>query len=323
MRQKLKIHFDSPIQNLNEKSFLYKRIILQKKKLPILNQEKSISYSRPFHLQPSLDRNYPLAKSQNDIMPKNDFKQGIVWLKDEYFKIPKLILPQKVNIIKSPLSERNISFFKTRKRLKINNDTFNLTKGDLPLFKKFEQKRDLNEVLGLKKEGSELNIYFNKKREIDFDKYIQKLGVLKFLDERILKLVRVGKVQTRTHFSYKKLKGDNPKVKSPKKVIFSRYLNKKFFEPKIKIKNYVNKSYDYLLSKKKFGKKKKDTEAREEKIETIRNRRVSLVQKEIDKYDEVFKDINWKIQNFYEKKRKEFEKIVEDEFPIQINNMKT
>jgi hypothetical protein len=317
MRQKFKMHFDSPIQNLNEKSFLYKRIILQKKKLPILNHEKSISYSKPFHIYTPLDKNYSLAKSQNDI------KQGIVWYKNDYFKVPKLILPQQIKMIKSPLSERNLHLSKSHKKLKINNDTFNLTKGDLPIFQKFEQKRDLNEVLGLKKEGSELNIYFNKKREIDFDKYIQKLGVLKFLDERILKLVRVGKVQTRTHFSYKKLKGDNPKVKSPKKVIFSRYLNKKFFEQKIKIKNYVNKSYDNLLSKKKFGKKKKDTEAREEKIETIRNRRVSLVQKEIDKYDEVFKDINWKIQNFYEKKRKEFEKIVEDEFPIQINNMKT
>ena len=99
-------------------------------------------------------------------------------------------------------------------------------------------------------------------------------------------------------------------------------MNKKFFEPKSHIKNYINKSYDNLLSRKKLGKKKKINEEREEKIDTIRNRRISLVQKEINKYDEVFKEINWKMQNFYEKKRKEFEKIVEDEFPIKVN-MKT
>ena len=322
MRQKFKQHFDSPIQNLNEKSFLYKRIILQKKKLPILNHEKSISYSKPFHIYTPLDKNYSLAKSQNDITPNNDFKQGIVWFKNDYFKVPKLILSQQIKMIKSPLSERNLHLSKSHKKLKINNDTFNLTKGDLPIFQKFEQKRDLNEVLGLKKEGSELNIYFNKKREIDFDKYIQKLGVLKFLDERILKLVRVGKVENRSNFSYKKFRGGNSKIKSPKKIIISRYMNKKFFEPKNHVKNYINKSYDNLLSRKKLGKKKKINEEREEKIDTIRNRRISLVQKEINKYDEVFKEINWKMQNFYEKKRKEFEKIVEDEFPIKVN-MKT
>ena len=322
MRQKLKPHFDFPIQNLNEKSFLYKRIILQKKKLPILNHEKSISYSKPFHLYTPLDKNHSLAKSQSDIMSNNDINKGIVWYKNDYFKVPKLILPQQIKKIKSPLSERNLHLSKSHKKLKINNDTFNLTKGDLPIFQKFEQKRDLNEVLGLKKERSELNIYFNKKREIDFDKYIQKLGVLKFLDERILKLVRVGKVENRSNFSYEKFKARNSKIKSPKKIIISRYMNKKFFEPKNHIKKYINKSYDNLLSKKKLGKKKKIIEESEEKIDEIRKRRISLIQKEINKYDEVFKDINWKMQNFYEKKRKEFEKIVEDEFPIKIN-MKT
>ena len=316
------MQIDSPIHNLNEKSFLYQKIILSKKKLPILKHEKSLSFSKPKNFHYSLDKNYPLSKSQNNIISKKDINKGIVWLKDEFFKVPKLILPRKIKMIKSPLSERNISFTKSHNSAKLNNDTFNLTKGELPFFKKFEIKRDINEVLGLKKERSEIDIYFNKRREIDFDKYIEKLGVLKYLDERILKMIRVGKVENKSGFSYKNIKKEESKANSVKKSIIPGYMNKKLYEPKNNMRYSINKSYDNLKTKKKFSKKYKKIEELEKKRDSIRLKRILIFQKQIDKFDNIFREITWKLKNFYEKKRKEFEKFVEDEYPIKID-MKT
>ena len=319
MRAKFLKKFFSPIHNINEKSFQYKSPIKSYKKLPILNHEKSLAFSRAlnFHLP---DNNYPLLKSKNNIIRNEENKQGIIWLKDEYLKIPKLILDKKINIIETPSSERKLHMTKSYKRLKINNSTFNITKGDdFPFFNKFEMQKDINEVLGLKKEKSDLNLFSYKKKEIDFDKYIQKMGVLKFLDEKILKLVRVGKVENKAYVPGKTFPKEKKKTNNKYKEIISRYLLSKKSWKKDNMKYSVNKSYDNILKKTNLLKTKKIFKERENKISEMMNRRISIVQKQINKYDEVYRKITDKMQNLYFKKRKEFEKIIEDESPIQYD----
>ena len=318
MRKKLLSKLDIPIHDINVQSFLNNNPIKYYRKLPMLNQEKINSYSRQLKANVQ-EKNKPLSESKSDSVAKKDIKKGIVWLKDEYFKIPKLIFSQKINI-NTPLSERKIQWPKAYTNMKLNNKTFHISKDDTPIFHKFEKRRDLNEVLGLKKERSMFNILNYKKKEIDFDSYMKKLGVLKFFDERILKLVRVGKIQNISNNPNKNKTKEQIKKHNKNKGIISRYMLKKKLENKNHFRYSVNRSYDFILNKKKLRKKNIIWEESDNKINSMRNKRVSIVQKQIKEYDEIFRKITYKLKHFYEQKRKEFEQIIEDEFPIKVDD---
>ena len=46
-------------------------------------------------------------------------------------------------------------------------------------------------------------------------------------------------------------------------------------------------------------------------------RKLILIQKEVKKFDNIFKNITKNMKNFYEKKKNEFEKFIEDECPVK------
>lgn len=318
MRAKFLNHIQSNIKdNNNEKSIQFNIETKSNHRFPLLNINKSNSYHRKliFHLPEKIE---PLSKSNNDKISKDDVKEGVAWYKSEYFKIPKLILSQKINKIKTPLSERKLSLTKSHDRRKYDKYYSSVIKGEFPFMNKLDIKREINEVLGLKREKSELNIFSYKPKEIDFDKYIKKLGVLKFLDERMLKLVRVGKVNNSVILPDKNSIEEKLKTIKNNKDLLPRYMMKrKIFERKNNSKISRNKSYDNILKKKIEMNNKKILEKSLKKINLIKDKRISLIQKQIYQYNEVFKDVNDKLLNFYDKKRKDFEKIIESEFPTR------
>ena len=94
-----------------------------------------------------------------------------------------------------------------------------------------------------------------------------------------------------------------------------KIVNKKRFEYKNSLKYSLSRSYDYLLHKKKIKENKQLEEKNEKRVDKMRAQRLSLLQKQIYQYNEVYRDITRKMNNFYNKKRKEFEKYIENEFP--------
>jgi len=290
----------------NKDNYFRKRKIINYYRLPFLSHDRSSSYLKPLNFS-CFDKMYPISDQKNQTISRNDIKKGIVWLKNEYFQIPKLILPPKINTIKTPLSEKQLFFTKRANRIKLDN-SFHLTKDYSQLGNKSVKNVELNEVFGLKKGKSELNILENKNKDEDVNKYIEKLGLSKYLNERMLKLVRVGKVENTSKTVYKKVKICKPKINVLYKNILSRYMNK----TNIQEKNDISKNNK--IKKNKKGQKAQDYV--EVFVKSVRKKRMDFVQRKIDQCDEVFKNVNNRLTQLYEKKRKEFEKIVEDEFSI-------
>ena len=292
--------------NNKDNSFRNRKRIVNYYRLPFLSHDRSSSYLKPLNFS-CFDKMYPISNPKNETISRDDIKKGIVWLKNEYFQIPKLILPPKNNTIKTPLSEKQLFFTKRTNRIRLDN-SFHITKDYSQIGNKSVKNVELNEVFGLKKGKSELNILENKKKDEDVNKYIEKLGVLKYLNERMLKLVRVDKVENASKTVYKKIKIGKPKINVLYKNILPRYMNKTIIQEKNKVdkKNKIKKNQK--------GKKAHDYE--EVFVKSVRRKRMDFVQRKIDQCDEVFKNVNNRLTQLYEKKRKEFEKIVEDEFPI-------
>ena len=175
------------------------------------------------------------------------------------------------------------------------------------------KKRNINEIFGLKKERSNINIY--KKEDVDFDKLIKDMGILKYLDEKILKKVRVDKVEKNSRNNEKNIKRQKAKINLLGQRIYQKLLNRKKIFLKNSFKYSSNKSYDSLKNKTKISKKNKHLEEKETMVNNYRSKYVKNLQEKIKIYDEEFKNINSKMNSFFESKRKEFEQIIEDEFP--------
>ena len=317
MRVKILTKLDSPNQNLigNEISFGNKHhVVNNNNKFPVINLEKHIN--KQDYLSP--DKKITFSKFNNNSVSKNDIKKGIVWLKSQYFTIPKLIIPKNINLIKTPLSDNHLSRTKKYHKMKLDN-SFRLTKDYFPMAYKFVKNKELSEILGLKKGRSQINILENQRKDMVIDKYIEKLGVLKYLDERFLKLVNVGKVENKT-ISKNSTENEQNKKSKKNKSILMRYMERKkdSSEQKIKNKNKNNKSYFNLLLKKK--KIKKENIQKENSFDFLYNKRITYVKQQIEKCDVVYKEITGKLKNLYEKKRKEFEKIINNEFHSILNS---
>ena len=316
MKTKNLFKIESPIKNLNEKSFLNRRRILIMNKLPALHRDNSISFLKPKNSN-SIDITSPLIikknnKNNNSSIDKN--KSGIIWLKDEYFKVPKLILPKNINNINNNLSERKISLQKTKSRNDINNITFNLTKKEFPALSKLMNKKNINELFGLKKEYSHVNIY--KKKEIDFDKLIKDMGILKYLDEKILKRVNVNKMDNNSKKNDRK-NNKRANITILGKRIYDKYMKRKNLFIKNNPKNFVNQSYDSLRIKKKENIIKKNTPEKTRIFEIIRRRRIKRLRDRVNECDEMYKAISSKMKNLYAQKKNEFEQSIENEFSFK------
>lgn len=305
MRNKSQMKLKS-FSNNKDNPFGIRKRIINYFRLPILSHDRSLSYLRPLNFS-CFDKMYNLSNSKNDSISKDDIKKGIVWLKNKYFQIPKLLLPPKINSIKTPSLEKLFFFSKRANKMKLDN-TFQLPKAHSQLVNKSVKNVELNEIFGLKKGKSELNIFENKKKDEDVDKYIEKFGVLKYLNDPILKIVSVGKVEN-AKTVYKKVKMSKPKINILYKSVLSRYMNK----TNIQEKNKFNNKND----KKNNKKGNKAAEYKEIFVNSGKRQRMDFVQKKIDQCNELYKNLNIRLIQLYEKKRKEFEKIVEDEFPLQ------
>ena len=80
------------------------------------------------------------------------------------------------------------------------------------------------------------------------------------------------------------------------------------------MRHSLSKSYEYLLNKKKFQTNKKLEEENEKRVNSMRVKRFSMLKKQIYQFNSVYKEITQKMNNFYNKKRKEFEKFIDNEF---------
>ena len=310
MRNKYLSRHISQIKNLNESSFEDKDRVVLFHKLPLLNHGKSEPYIKPINFYSS-ETNFPIS-NRRKLIPENSVKinRGTVWLKNEYFKTPKLILSIKNNSNKMPLSERNLSFTKRYNRLKLNK-SFLLSNQYFQRFNKMIQTKDVNEVLGLKKEKSKIDIKDElKKEESDIDRYIRKLGI--WLDERDLKTVLVGRIKGKRNIIYEQNNFPKSKINMFNK---SLVMKKKYeFKLKEKIKIKSNKSFENALNPNKGIINKKKFRDEEMKASP---RKLILIQKEVKKFDNIFKNITKNMKNFYEKKKNEFEKFIEDECPVK------
>ena len=308
MRSKIYVKLNSPFHY--EKKFIYRNIILPKHKLTNSNLEKTISFSKPIESISSI-KNLPSSKSQNNIFLVNDIKNGIV-----SYKFPKLILPNKNNMnnIKVPLSKRSGLFQKKENKLKSNNSYLSLINPENPFYSQLINKNDINDVLGVKKEKSSIIKYIEKKKELDSKKYIQKLGVMKYIEQPILKNVSIGKMDNiKQNILNKKAVERDSKIANLKNRI-SKIMDKKKFEYKNSLRHSLSKSYEYLLNKKKFQTNKKLEEENEKRVNSMRVKRFSMLKKQIYQFNSVYKEITQKMNNFYNKKRKEFEKFIDNEF---------
>lgn len=309
MRNKYLTKHISQVKNLNETSFENKDKVIVFHKLPLLNHGKSVSYFKPVNFYSS-QNNFSSISNKIKTPKVKDVNRGIIWLKNENYKIPKLMLSQKNNSIKMPLSERNLSFAKRYNRIKINN-TFRFPNEYFHQFNKMVKTKELNEILGLRKEKSEMNINEQKKEESDIDKYIKKLGITYCLDERDLKTFLVCKIdKSKRNNKLTQNKLQKSKINIFNKSIIIRRKNKNKLDEKIK----NNKSFE------KNNKIKNEEKLNEEEKKTEHgNRKMELIQKKIDKFDDIYKKLTDKMKHFYEKKKNEFEKFIQDEFPIKID----
>ena len=309
MRNKLLSKHISQIKNLNESSFENKNKIVLFHKLPPLNQYKSESYFKQLNFYSS-ETNFPISNRRR-MIPENSINRGIIWLKDEYFKTPKLILSCKNNSFKTPLSERRLAFSKRYKRMKLNK-SFIFSDKYFQQFNKMIKTKEVSEVLGLKKEKSMLDIKNEQiKEESEIDKYMRKLGI--WLDERDLKTVLVSKIKGRRNSIFVQNNYQNSKINLFNKSLKIKKNNENESEEKNKMKN--NKSYENILNKNKKIIKKKIIKEKELKEAP---RKLILIQKKVEKFDNIYKKIGNKMVNLFEKKKNEFEKFIEDEFPVKI-----
>lgn len=300
---------NSPFQC--EKKFIYRNILIQKHKSINTNTEKTLSFYKPIKSISSI-KNLRSSHSQSDILSKNNIKNVIVC-----YKFPKLKLPKKniINKEKVPLSEKREPLKKKENKLRSSNRYLSLIKPENPFLSKLIKKNDLNNVLGIKNERSSIIKFLEKKKEIDSKKYIQKLGVMKYIDKPILKQFNIGNMDnTKENISNKKQIKEYSKTMNLKDKI-KKIVNKKRFEYKNSLKYSLSRSYDYLLHKKKIKENKQLEEKNEKRVDKMRAQRLSMLQKQIYQYNEVYRDITRKMNNFYNKKRKEFEKYIENEFP--------
>ena len=309
MRNKYLSRHISQIKNLNESSFENKNRVVLFQRLPLLNHGKSEPYIKPINFYSS-ETNFPISNRRKLIQENTvNINRGTVWLKNEYFKTPKLILSIKNNSNKMPLSERNLSFTKRYNRMKLNK-SFHFSNQYFQKFNKMIQTKDVNEVLGLKKEKSKFDInHEQKKEESDIDRYIRKLGI--WLDERDLKTILVGKIKGRRNSIYEQNNFPKSKINIFNKSLVMKKKNENILKEKIKIKS--NKSFENVLNPKKRIINKKKFKDEEMKASP---RKLMLIQKEVEKYDNIFKKITKNMENFYEKKKNEFEKFIEDECPV-------
>ena len=309
MRNKLLSKHIYQIKNLNESSFENKNKIVLFHKLPLLNHNKLESSFKPLNFYSS-ETNFPISNRRRMIQ-ENNINRGIIWLKDEYFKTPKLILAQKNNSIKTPLSERHLAFSKRYNRMKLNK-SFIFSNRYFQQFNKMIKTKEVNEVLGLKKEKSSFDIKNEQlKEESEIDRYIRKLGI--WLDERDLKTVLVSKIKGKRNSILEQNNYQKSKINFFNKSLIMKKKNENESEEKNKIKN--NKSYENILNNNKRIIKKRIL--KEEELKTP-PRKLILIQKKVEKFDNIFKKISNKMVNLYEKKKNEFEKFIEDEFPVKI-----
>ena len=307
MRNKLLSKHISQIKNLNESSFENKNKIVLFHKLPPLNHNKSESYFKPLNFYSS-ETNFPIS-NRRKMIPESNINRGIVWLKDEYFKTPKLILSCKNNSFKSSLSERHLVFSKRYKRMKLNK-SFIFSNKYFQQFNKMIKTKEVNEVLGLKKAKSMLDIKNEQmKEESEIDRYIRKLGI--WLDERDLKTVLVSRIKGKRNSIFEQYNNHKSKINLFNKSLIMKKKNENESEEKAK----NNKSYVNILNRNKRIIKKKIL--KEEELKTP-PRKLILVQKKVEKFDNIFKKISNKMVNLFVKKKNEFEKFIEDEFPLKI-----
>ena len=312
MRNKYITKRISQVKDLNETSFENKNKVIIFHRLPLLNHGKSVSYFKPINFYSSQKHFSSITNTRRTSKVK-DINRGIIWLKNENYKIPKLILSQKDSSIKMPFSERNLSFAKRYNRIKLNNTfRFPYEYFYFNQFNKMIQTKEVNEILGLKKESSEMDMDINeqKKEESEIDKYIQKLGITSCLYNNDLKTFLVSKIdksKRNNKFSQNKLQ--KSKINVFNKSLFIRKRNK----IKLEKRNKNNKSFE-----KNNQIKNEEKLNDEEKKIVYGNRKIKLIQKKINKFDDIYKNLTKKMKHFYEKKKNEFEKFVQDEFPLKI-----
>lgn len=309
MRNKLLNKHISQIKNLNESSFENKNKIVLFHKLPPLNQNKSESYFKPLNFY-SAETNFPISNRRR-MIPENNINRGIIWLKDEYFKTPKLIISCKNNSFKTPLSERHLAFSNRYRRMKLNK-SFIFSNKYFQQFNKMIKIKEVSEVLGLKKEKSMLDIKNEQiKEESEIDRYIHKLGI--WLDERDLKTVLVSKIKGKRNSIFEHNNYQKSKINLFNKSLIMKKKKENESEEKNKTKN--NKSYENVLNKNKRIIKKKIIKEEELKIPP---RKLVLIQKQTENFDNIYKKIGNQMVNLFERKKNEFEKFIEDEFPLKI-----
>jgi hypothetical protein len=301
MKKKILMKSGASMINLFKNSFLKKPLTIVSNKFPILNKDIS-------HLQINFHsfENEDLSNSQNISKSKNNIKNGIIWLKKEYFKVPKLILSKNNSPIKTPISNKHFSFSEANNKIKLNK-TFRVVKNYFPNLHKNIKSIELFKIMNLKKVNSENNIYKYKKKRINIDRYNEQLSFSKFSDNGIPKYAQAYKVGNHSRFLNK---GQN--INNIIKKLYPKNMKSLKNQIDRNNKDCVNKSFNNLLNKKVYGKRINKLEY-ESKIHLIYNKNKKFLKKHIDKCNKVYKKINFELKNLYSKKKKEIEKIIEDE----------
>jgi len=307
---------ESPILNLSDTSFLYNKKSNTKIYLPNLNNQENKKLNSSVN---SIKGNIKEIKSSLLNLKQNNkskiyINNGIIWYNDSQITIPKLLFQHgKINLVNNISTERKLYLSK------IKNKMYSTRRMEELFFQKNNQdKLKINEVLQLKKDNNNLNINNNKDNNI-FDKLLTKLGISKYEDDKLIKKIKVGKINKKTKF---RNESQIFKKKTKKNLLDSRNdkinkIEKYFNKNDINLNNKIKPSSSVIISKKEFNdnsikNKKIDYD---EKIKYYQYLHIKNINKKMIDINGEFKNIDNKINEYYNRAKEKFDNDVKKIFP--------
>lgn len=305
-----KIKIESPILNLSESSFKYRKQITSyfNNKLPFLkNQEKQILNSSTKSMQNiSKERKSYLLGLKQNYESKNQNKNSLIRNNDNKLKIPKIIIPKlKFNSVNNLSSHGNHYLSNLKKKIKANDNKLYNTKRMEDLFLPNENKKQINEVLGVKKEYS----HEIKNENYIFELLLKSLGINKNTEDKIIKKISIGRLNK--NYSTKKNKDIiNKKLRN----IRTNFFNKKNNSVKYLGKNFsrndafYNINHHSSLTIKNYNYKKKEDNKRdtEELINHFKKVHFKNINKNLKKLGDEMKYIKNRLNKCFFKAQDNF-----------------
>ena len=207
-----KIKVESPIHNLSETSFnlfTYKKKASNSyNKLPSLKKQLNQSMNSSARTIQNISKGEKthLLNLKQNYQSKNYIKKGILWYNNNKIKIPKLIIPQiktnSVNYLYYLSADRNKYLSQVKNAMRVNNNKLYSTKRMEELFIHQEDKKQINEVLRLKKDSN----HEQKKEDLIFESLLKSLGINKNTEDKIIKKITVGFLNRKNNLKKNKIK---------------------------------------------------------------------------------------------------------------------